>query len=183
MKVIFLDRDGVINEYPGDGKYVTRWEEFKFIPGSKQAIREFNQAGFKVFVISNQAGVSKGIYSFQDLQVITRKMIASLKKEKAHLDGVYYCPHQEKDNCNCRKPKDGLLKKALSEFRIKPKISFFIGDSFLDMKAAKNFGIKGVLLLSGKEKMTNRKNWEFTPDYIFDNLLSASRYICSHYGR
>jgi D,D-heptose 1,7-bisphosphate phosphatase len=182
MKVVFLDRDGVINEYPGDTLYVTTWRDFRFIPGSIEAIRKLNERGFKLFVISNQAGVAKGLYSKKDLDKITRKMLNILKKNKAYLDGVYYCLHHQDDNCSCRKPKAGLLHKAMADFRIKPQVSFFIGDSFRDMKAAKEFGAKPVLLLSGKEKIANRKNWEFEPDYIFDNLLLAGHYLCEHYG-
>jgi D,D-heptose 1,7-bisphosphate phosphatase len=182
MKVVFLNRDGVINEYPGDYQYVKSWKEFKFIPGSIEAIRKFNSKGFKLFVISNQAGVAKGLYSKKTLDAITKKMLNVLKKNNAYIDGVYYCTHKEEDNCLCRKPKTGLLYKSLEDFKISPEITFFIGDSFRDMKAARIFGAKTVLVLSGKEKLTNRKNWEFEPDYIFDNLLLASHYLCKHYG-
>jgi D-glycero-D-manno-heptose 1,7-bisphosphate phosphatase len=182
MVVVFLDRDGVINEYPGDFLYVTNWREFKFIPGSIEAIKKMKEKGFKLFIISNQAGVSKGIYSKKDLEEITRKMLNVLKKNNTYVDGVYYCMHREEDGCECRKPKTGLLHRAISEFKIKPTVSFFIGDSFRDMEAAKKFGAKAVLVLSGKEKITNRLQWKFEPDYIFDNLFVASYYLCDHYG-
>ncbi|MBU0694103.1 MAG: D-glycero-beta-D-manno-heptose 1,7-bisphosphate 7-phosphatase [Candidatus Omnitrophica bacterium] len=182
MKVIFLDRDGVINEYPGDTFYVTHWGKFKFIPGSIEGIRKFNEKGFKLFVVSNQAGVAKGLYSQKDLDKMTKKMRHTLEREKVTLSGVYYCTHREEDNCSCRKPKAGLLHKIVSDFSIVPEDSFFIGDSFRDMKAAKEFGAKPVLVLSGKEKISNRSKWEFEPDYIFDNLLVASHYLCTHYG-
>ncbi|HIE36045.1 MAG TPA: HAD family hydrolase [Candidatus Omnitrophica bacterium] len=182
MKVIFLDRDGVINEYPGDYRDVKNWKEFKFIPGSIEAIKKFNSKGFKLFVISNQAGVSKGPYLEKTLKTITKRMLNVLKRNHAYIGGVYYCIHKEEDNCLCRKPKTGLLHKSFEDFRISPEITFFIGDSFRDMKAARSSGAKTVLVLSGKEKLTNRKNWVFEPDYIFDNLLLASHYLCKHYG-
>jgi len=182
MKIIFLDRDGVINEYPGDRQYVTSPKEFKFIPGSIQAIKNLKEKGFTLFVISNQAGVEKGIYSQKTLDDIDRKMLHELKKHKTSLDGIYYCTHRKETNCLCRKPKTGLMHKALKDLNKTPKVSIFVGDSFKDMQAAKEFGAKPVLVLSGKEKISNRNKWEFEPDYIFDNLLIASYYICSHYG-
>tara|TARA_Y100000031_G_C8001472_1_gene283821 strand:+ start:74 stop:634 length:561 start_codon:yes stop_codon:yes gene_type:complete len=182
VKVIFLDRDGVVSQYPGDGKYVASCKEFNFIPGSPEGIKKLNQSGFKLFIISNQSGVAKGLYQAKDLEEIDAKMIKSLKKQEASLDGVYYCVHNPKDNCSCRKPKTGLLEKALLEANLKPDLTFFIGDSFVDMKTAKASGAKTVLLLSGKEKISNRANWEFEPDYIFDNLLVAAHYLSSHHG-
>lgn len=182
MKVIFLDRDGVINEYPGDRNYITNHKEFKFIAGSIQGIKKLKDKGFKLFVISNQAGISKGLYSEKDLNQITKKMVDGLKKHKVQIDGILYCRHQEEDNCACRKPNTGLMHEAVKDLGKTVTVSFFIGDSFRDMNAAKKFGAKPVLVLSGKEKISNRDNWDFEPDYIFDNLLIASYYICSHYG-
>lgn len=182
MKVVFLDRDGVINEYPGDRNYVTSVKNFNFIPGSIEGIKKLKEKGFKIFVVSNQAGVAKGLYSLKDLDKINKKLLKALKSKGASVDGIYYCIHRNEDECICRKPKTGLLDQAVSAAQIKPEVSFFIGDSFRDMKAAKEFGAKPVLVLSGKEKISNRTDWEFEPDYIFDNLLLAAHYICSHYG-
>ncbi|MFA6281387.1 MAG: HAD-IIIA family hydrolase [Candidatus Omnitrophota bacterium] len=182
MKIVFLDRDGVINKYPGDRRYVTGPKEFKFIAGSIQAIKKLKEKGFTLFVISNQAGVEKGIYSQKTLNDIDNKMIRELKKHKTSLDGIYYCTHREETNCTCRKPKTGLMQKALKDLNKIPTVALFIGDSFKDMQAAREFGAKPVLVLSGKEKISNRSKWDFEPDYIFDNLLIAAYYICSHYG-
>ena len=182
MKVVFLDRDGVINKYPGDRRYVNNWREFEFIPGSIEGIRMLNEKEFKVFVVSNQAGVAKKLYSQKDLDKINKKMLGRLKKKRVNLAGIYYCTHHPEDNCDCRKPKVGLLNKAISDLGVKPQMTFFIGDSFLDMKTACAFGAKPILVLSGREKISNRSNWEFEPDYIFDNLLLAAYYLCSHYG-
>lgn len=182
MKVVFLDRDGVINKYPGDTKYVTSVKEFRLLPGSAQGIKKLNEKGFKVFVVSNQAGVSKGLYSPKELQKITDVMIKGLGKAGAHLDGVYYCTHLDQDNCQCRKPRPGMLYAIAQEFGLQDARSFFVGDSFMDMKTARAFGAKTVLVLSGKEKISNRRNWEFEPDFVFDSLLIAAHYLCEHYG-
>jgi D-glycero-D-manno-heptose 1,7-bisphosphate phosphatase len=175
MKVIFLDRDGVINQYPGAGLYVTNAGQFHFINGSIEAIKILNNAGFKLFVISNQAGVSKGLYDEQDLEKINQKMRYNIEKQGGRLDGVYYCRHQDKDNCHCRKPKTGLLQQALSGQ--KAQQCYFIGDSMRDMITANNFGCKPVLVLSGQEKIADKKNWPFVPELIFKDLLAAAEYI------
>jgi D-glycero-D-manno-heptose 1,7-bisphosphate phosphatase len=181
-RVVFIDRDGVINQYPGDGHYVSSVKEFKFIPGSLEGIRKLYEKGFKVVVISNQSGVAKGLYDCQELEKINKKIRRELKRNRVELSGIYYCPHNPEDNCSCRKPKTGLLTQAISELKIKPMISLFVGDSFKDMNTAIAFGAKPVLVLSGREKISNRSKWEFEPDYIFDNLLLAAHYICAHYG-
>ena len=181
-KIIFLDRDGVINEFPGEGRYVTNLREFRLFTGSVEGIRKFNDKNFKVFIISNQAGVSKDLYTAKDLKLMDKSFMNSLNNHGASIEGIFYCTHNSQDNCECRKPKIGLLKQAVSLLGSKPEMSFFIGDSFIDMQTARNFGAKSVLVLSGREKISNRDNWEFKPDYIFDNLLLAANYICFHYG-
>lgn len=181
-KVVFIDRDGVINRYPGDKQYVCSVREFKFLPGSIEGMKKLYEKGFTLFVVSNQAGVAKGLYGKRDLEKMDKKLLRELKKCGVQLKGIYYCTHHPDDNCDCRKPRTGLLTQALKDANIEPVVSFFIGDSFRDMQAARSFGAKPVLVLSGSEKIANRPNWEFQPDYVFDNLLVASHYICAHYG-
>ncbi|MCK4917388.1 MAG: D-glycero-beta-D-manno-heptose 1,7-bisphosphate 7-phosphatase [Candidatus Omnitrophica bacterium] len=180
-KIIFLDRDGVINQSPGDERYVNSYKEFKFIEGSIEGIKKLYLKGYKIFIISNQSGVSKGLYTKKDLEAINDLIVKQLRKYKVSLSGIYYCTHNPQDNCNCRKPKTGLLEKAVSELGVKPKWSIFIGDTFKDMKAAVKFGAKAVLVLSGKEKIANRNSWEFEPEYIFKDLLAAATYISANY--
>ena len=182
MRVVFLDRDGVINEYPGDTNYVKNWGEFKFIPGSIEGMKKLNAGGFKLCVVSNQAGVSKGVYTQENLDEINENMLKEFKAQGTEVEGVYYCTHLKSDNCDCRKPKTGLLKQAILNLGGILEISFLIGDSFMDMGAGRCFGAKSVLVLSGKEKISNRDRWEFEPDYIFDDLESAADYFCAHYG-
>ena len=113
MKVVFLDRDGVINEFPGNGSYVTKVKDFHFIPGSLEAIRALTQSGHKIFVISNQAGVGKGVYSLDKLKRIDAKMIKGVEKAGGKIRKSFYCTHRSDAGCDCRKPGIGLLKKAL----------------------------------------------------------------------
>ncbi|MCF7874017.1 MAG: HAD-IIIA family hydrolase [Candidatus Omnitrophica bacterium] len=181
-KVVFLDRDGVLNQYPGDGNYVTCLKEFKLLPGTIESIKKLKKAGFKIFITSNQSGVAKGKYSKKTLRQIDRKLKFKLWLHRTSIDGIYYCIHSDQDNCLCRKPKTGLLNKAITSLKEKVELSFFIGDSFTDINTAKNFGAQSILLLSGKENLKNRKNWDFEPDYIFDNLLLASNFLLNNYA-
>lgn len=182
MNAIFLDRDGVINRDPGGTRYVTSWKKFEFFPKAKKAIFLLNQKKYPIFVISNQAGVSKGIYSQDALNEITRNMLKELQKSGAKIDGVYYCTHRDEDNCFCRKPKDGLVRLAIKGRRINLKRSFFIGDTIRDVKTAKAVGCKSILVLSGKEKLANRENWEVQPDFIFKDLYEAGKFILNHHS-
>jgi histidinol-phosphate phosphatase family protein len=175
-KLVFLDRDGVINKYPGDREYVTSWKNFKFLPYVKDALKNLTQAGYKIFIASNQAGVTKGIYSKRALAGITAKMLKDLRKQKINIDGVYYCIHRNEDNCSCRKPKTGLLEKALKDHkipRVNLKHSFFIGDTVRDISTGKNAGCKTILVFTGKEKAGNKKEWEIQPDFVAKNLKEA----------
>lgn len=178
VKVIFLDRDGVINQYPGDSEYVKSWEEFRFLPKVKSALNKLNDNGFKIFIISNQAGVSKGIILKENLDLITKNMLKELKKYNIKIKGVYYCPHRSEDNCSCRKPKTGLVDIAIAELKdegidISFAESYFIGDTIRDIETGKNAGLKTILVFSGKEKPENKNNWQILPDFTCCDLSEA----------
>lgn len=179
-KIIFIDRDGVINKDPGGWtkhNYVTKWQEFKFLPGSKEAIKKLNKANYEIVVISNQAGVSKGHYSEDELDGVNSKMLKEMKSAGAGIRKVYYCVHQDSDNCDCRKPKIGLFKQAEQELGVKARGSYFIGDGKTDIEAGRNFGLKTVLVLSGKTSLEDMRQWEIKPDYIFDDLREAVEFV------
>jgi len=181
-KAVFLDRDGVINRYPGDFLYVTSWERFKFLPGVFAGLKKLREKGYALFVISNQAGVSKGVYPQRELDRITENMLAVLLKHKIIVSGVYYCVHKEEDKCQCRKPMTGLVKKAVEEFRktgddIELAESFFIGDTIRDIKTGRSAGLRTILVFSGKEKDANRGSWETPPDLTAKDLSEAARII------
>lgn len=177
MKAIFLDRDGVINRDPGDKKYVTSWKGFRFLPKAKSAIIKLRKKGFRIFIISNQAGVGKGIFTKGALDAITKRMLDGIKKAGGKIDGVYYCTHRKIDRCPCRKPKSGLIDIATRKYTVKLAESFFIGDTIRDVKTARAVGCKSILVLSGKEKMSNRNKWEVKPDFVFRDLDSAAKFI------
>ena len=182
MKVVFLDRDGVINKSPGDADYVKSWEEFKLLPKVKQSIRRMKLAGFKVVVISNQAGVGKGVMDQETLDYITENMLRQLEKTGAIVDGVYYCTHRSEDNCDCRKPKTGLVEKAIAQLKaqgheVDRKGSFLIGDTIRDVRTGKSAGVNTILIFSGKEKPANKDSWEVLPDFTADDIVGATRII------
>lgn len=179
-KVIFIDRDGVINKDPGGWtthSYVTAWKDFHFLRGSKAAIRKLNRGGYSIVMISNQAGVSKGFYSEKKLKMINKRMLEEIRKSGGHIRKTYYCIHQDKDNCGCRKPKKGLFRMAERELGVKAGGAYFIGDGRVDVEAGKNAGMRTVLLLSGKTDIKDLKGWRVRPDFIFNDLADAVNFI------
>lgn len=170
MKVIFLDRDGVINRDPGFGGYVTGWDVFKFLPGSLEALKKLHEANFEVIVISNQAGVAKGLYTQKDLDILTVNMCKEVERAGGKIRGVYYCPHQDEDNCHCRKPKTGLFPQATAEFDIDFSKTYFIGDNRRDMLAGRAIGCKNIFVRSGNTKL---EDLDVKPDFIVSDLLEA----------
>jgi len=177
MKAVFLDRDGVINKYPGDKLYITSAKKFRFLPKAKEAIAKLYKSGYSLFVASNQAGVGRGIYSQETLDAITVKMLKEIDKSGGRLTGVYYCIHTKETKCSCRKPAPGMLKKCAKEFKFKLKDAYFVGDTIRDVITAKRAGCKSILVLSGKEKLSNKSNWEANPDFVFSNLKKAADFI------
>ncbi len=184
MRVIFVDRDGVINKYPGDADYVKSWSEFQFLAEVKGSLKRLNDAGFKIVVISNQAGVSKGIYTQETLNLITRKMLEELNDYGIDISGVYYCTHREQDNCPCRKPKTGLIDMAVAKLKkegLAPELdrSYFIGDTVRDIETGKAAGLATILVFSGKENPDNKDRWSVHPDYTAKDISKAADLILS----
>ncbi len=179
-KVIFLDRDGVINvdpEYINEYMYVTKWDEFRFLPRVKQAMKKLADNGYSVYIISNQAGVGKGYFTMNALSEITRRMRSEIRKAGGRIAGAYYCPHRKEQGCACRKPKTGLFKRALKRGKIDFGRAYFIGDNIRDVVAGKAVGCGTILVLSGKTKGPDVKRdsakWEARPDFIRRDLYDA----------
>ena len=186
MKIVFLDRDGVINEFPGNGKYVTKLKEFHFIPGSLKALKELADHGYSVFVISNQAGVSKGIYTQKKLNLITRRMLMEVRRKGGRINKVFYCTHRSDQGCDCRKPGIGLVRRALESMDKKihlAKKAYFVGDTESDILAGHNAGCKTIFVLSGREDRRHMRGWKKRPDYIAQDLLEATQIIHSQNGK
>ena len=179
-KLIFIDRDGVINKDPGGWtkyNYVTKRDEFFFIDGSIKALKKLKEAGYKICLISNQGGISKGYFTQEDLDRLNEHMLEEIKKGGGEIDGLYYCPHHDRDNCECRKPKTGLIEQALRKKSVDIKNTFIIGDSMQDIEVGKRMGMKTILVLSGKTPLAETKNWQVQPDCIKKDLLTAVEWV------
>ncbi|MCD4780629.1 MAG: HAD-IIIA family hydrolase [Candidatus Omnitrophica bacterium] len=184
MKVVFLDRDGVINKFPGNGNYVTKIKEFHFISGSLESIRCLTEEGFDIFVVSNQAGVGKGVYSERKLQHINRNMLREVKKHGGKIKRVFYCTHRSDAGCGCRKPEIGNIRKAFKLVN-KPlssaRKSYFVGDTEGDIQAGVNAGCKTIFVLSGRENRRHLRGWAVKPDYIVKDLSEATKIITNNH--
>lgn len=146
MTAVFLDRDGVLNEKMPEGQYVTSWSEFNLLPGVAESIARLNHAGLRVMVVSNQRCVALGLCTVADVDTIHSSFQNLLKNHDAHVDGFYFCPHDE-GQCNCRKPLPGLYEQAAAEFpEITAGSSAMIGDSLPDIEFGRRLGMLTVFI-------------------------------------
>lgn len=147
---VFLDRDGTINV---EKNYLFRKEDWEWIPGSKEAIRSFNKAGYLVVVISNQAGVARGEYTEKDIHRLHAFVDQALARIGAWIDAYYYCPHHpeygDNRNCRCRKPQPGMLFRARDELGIDLPASYFVGDKLIDVETALAAGVTPIMVRTG----------------------------------
>jgi len=177
---VFLDRDGTIIE---ERHFISTPEEVILIPNSADAIRELNQLGIKIFVISNQSGIAHGYFTETDLLQMNERLLQLLKNENAFIDKIYYCPHKDENNCECRKPKPGMLKQAEKEFGIDLKKSFVIGDRFVDVDAGKNVGAKTILVETGYGEQSvkwgneNEQHADFTAQNLYEGIQYIKRLL------
>ncbi|WP_292931366.1 D-glycero-beta-D-manno-heptose 1,7-bisphosphate 7-phosphatase [Noviherbaspirillum sp.] len=152
MKLIILDRDGVIN-YDSD-KFIKAPDEWVPIPGSLEAIARLNQSGYRVIVASNQSGIARGLFNIVTLNAIHQKMHTTAKQVGATIDAVFFCPHAADDNCDCRKPKPGMLQEIAKRFNVSLKGVPTVGDSLRDLQSGFVSGCTPYLVLTGKGKKT-----------------------------
>lgn len=152
MKLIILDRDGVINH--DSDSYIKSPEEWIPLPGSLEAIARLNRAGYTVTVASNQSGISRGYFDLKALAAMHRKMDDMLALLGGRVEAVFFCPHGPRDKCLCRKPLPGLLQDIGQRFSMPLKEVFFIGDTISDMRCAKSAGARSVLVKTGKGERT-----------------------------
>src|SRR5947209_10424833 len=184
MSTIFLDRDGVINENRGD--YVKSWSEFRFLPGSREAIARLTQAGHRIVVCTNQAGIAKGDMSCETVEDIHRRMMASVAEAGGIIEKVYYCPHSKDEQCNCRKPHPRMLLRARDELGLDMHNAVFVGDSITDIRAGHAAGIHTILVLSGLglEQFRRHHHEASEPFRITANLSHAADLILQNlHGR
>ena len=181
MKLIIIDRDGVINE--DSDAYIKNTEEWIPLEGSLDAIARLNRAGYTVTVATNQSGLSRGYFDLKTLSAMHRKMESLLAEQGGHIDAVFYCPHGPKDDCDCRKPKPGLLNEIGKRFQTKLDNVLFVGDTLSDVRAAVAANAKPVLVRTGKgdktEKLLKENGFEDVPVYknlskVVDAILATT---------
>jgi histidinol-phosphate phosphatase family protein len=154
-RVAFLDRDGVICRDRAD--YVKSWEEFRFIPGVKAALRALREAGIPVLIITNQSVINRGILTREGLDGLHRKMIRDVARAGGEISGIYYCPHRPEEGCDCRKPGTALLKQAARDHHLNLKKCVFVGDTLKDLEAGKGVGCRTILVQTGQGRETLNK--------------------------
>lgn len=164
-KVIFLDRDGVINQKPPPHQYILRWKNFHLLPGVVEAIKLLNDSGYKVIVVSNQRCVALKQATYQQIEYIHDKTNQLLNAYGANIDLFLFCPH-DYGQCNCRKPDIGLFQKAENFFEINKTESWMIGDSFTDIVAGTAYGINSLRIQEPADNI-----------HSFTSLLEAVKYL------
>ena len=167
--VVFVDRDGVINRrVPGD--YVRSWDQFRFLPGARAGLRLLRDAGYLLVVVTNQRGIGRGLMSDADLAEVHRRMQNELVLAGAGLDAIHYCPHDLHESCGCRKPRPGMMERALERFAVDAGRSWVVGDSLSDLEAGRAVGIRGILIVPRGHRHAPGVPWA-------GSLLSAARAI------
>jgi D-glycero-D-manno-heptose 1,7-bisphosphate phosphatase len=177
VSTVFIDRDGVINENRAD--YVKSWDEFRFLPESREAIASLTRAGHRIVVCTNQAGVAQGLISSETMEDIHRRMMAAIEEVGGVVEKVYACTHSKTADCDCRKPRPGMLLRAGRELNLDMSDAVFIGDSITDMQAGSAAGVRTMLVLTGLGMEHYRQHYEQTnrPFHIALNLKHAADII------
>lgn len=178
MKLVILDRDGVIN-YDSD-HFIKNPEEWKPIPGSLEAIVELNKAGYRVALATNQSGISRGLFDMAALNAIHDKMHRALAQLGGRIDALFYCPHSAEDRCSCRKPKPGMMEEIARRFGTDLDGVPVVGDSLRDLQAGLPMGAKPILVLTGKGIATQAADNLPEGTHICANLAEAARYIIAN---
>ena len=179
-----MDRDGTISEEVG---YINHPSRFRLFPYSPAAIKLLNDSGWLAIVVTNQAGVARGYFSEEMIQTVHKRLTQDLESNDARLDAIYYCAHHPsvgeapyRLDCNCRKPKPGLIERAAKEFDIDLDASWMVGDRYGDIELARNARVNSAFVMSGYwrgEWEHQRQNWEHHPDVLAEHLLQAVKTI------
>ena len=185
-RAVFIDRDGTISEEVG---YVNHPSRYRVFPYSAEAVRTLNEAGWLAILVTNQAGVARGYFAEEMIGSVHNLLRQELERGGARLDAIYYCPHHPsvgdapyRLDCDCRKPRPGLIHRAAEDFEIDLARSWMVGDRYGDMELAHNAGVRAAFVLSGYgrgEYEFQRAAWRREPDLVAEDLLEAARRIVS----
>lgn len=182
-KVVFLDRDGVINRDSAD--YIKSWSEFEFLPGSLEAIRRLTLSGFTTIVITNQSAINRQMISRKELDYMHAMMKTAVRSCGGEIKDIFFCPHIPEDRCDCRKPKPGLIYQARQKYQVDLADTVMIGDSAKDIECARNAGCGQAVLVhtgDGAAAESILKVRKIFPDYVARDLLDAVDWILSLYA-
>lgn len=180
IPAIFLDRDGVIIENRED--YVRSWDDVHFFPEALEALARISNLEYKVIIVTNQSPVGRGMISLRVAQEINRRLIEEIQKAGGRIDGVYMCPHSPWDNCDCRKPKPGLFRRAANDHNVDLTDSIMVGDALSDIEAARAAGVgRAALVRTGRGQVQEQlpKVQEVGPFLVYDDLAAALRAMLS----
>jgi D-glycero-D-manno-heptose 1,7-bisphosphate phosphatase len=172
-RAVFLDRDGTIME---DANYVGDVERVLVIPGAAAALRQLQEAGYKLFIITNQSGVGRGYFSREAVELIHEHLDEYFGRSGVRFDHYYVCPHHPEDNCDCRKPKPKFLLDAAREYGLDLSRCFMVGDRASDIQAGDNAGVPTILVLTGVGRETLAKR-EVKPNHVAENIGAAVAWI------
>jgi len=175
-RAVFLDRDGVVNVFPGPGQFVLSREMFRFMPGVAEAIARLRRHGFFIALITNQSGVGRGLMPLSALHDIHDVMQQQLGEHA--FEAIYYCPHHPDDNCGCRKPSPAMIQQACREHGLDPAASFVVGDSGRDIEMGRAAGCRTILCREALPKPGALKP-QYVPNHFSLDLGSAADWILS----
>jgi len=188
-RAVFIDRDGTISEEVG---YVNHPSRYRIFPYAVEAIKRLNEANWLAILVTNQAGVARGYFTEDVIGSVHNLLAQELERGGARLDAIYYCPHHPsvgeppyRFDCDCRKPRPGLIRRAADEFDIALSNSWMVGDRYSDTELARNAGVRAALVLSGYgrgEWEYQRAAWQHQPDLVAENLLEAVNKIIADFG-
>jgi D-glycero-D-manno-heptose 1,7-bisphosphate phosphatase len=193
-RAIFIDRDGTLNEEVG---YITEMAQFRLFDYAAESIRMINDAGWRAVIITNQAGIARGHYSEEFLCQLHTQMESALLEQGARLDAIYYCPHHPdygeppyRQDCDCRKPRPGMIEKAAKEFSLDLKECYFIGDRMSDVETGHSAGARSVMVMTGygqqeyrEDNSDGRVDRTRRADHVCENLLEAVSWILKNNQR
>ncbi len=178
-KAVFLDRDGTINVDKG---YVYKIEDLEILPNVVEGLKLLRQAGYKLIIITNQSGIARGYYTEEDYFRFKKEMHEKLKEHEIFINAEYFCPHHPngtiekyKSDCDCRKPKTGMLEQAARDFNLNLRESWMIGDSLRDIQTGKNAGCRTIHILIREEK-----NLVKEAEFVARDMLEAAHYILNN---
>lgn len=173
QRAVFLDRDGTILDEVGYLNHISRYRLYAYAAG---AIRRLNQAGWRVVIVTNQSGVGRGYFPESLVLETHSKLGRDLQAAGAHVTAMYYCPHTKEQDCGCRKPRTGMIDRAVAEHGLTTAGSWVVGDREADVSLAHNAGCRGILLLSGYGRGDyeyNHARWQHQPEFVAEDLAAA----------